>query len=121
MSEKRCHGLEERLNALETYNERLTGVVNALRKQNAPRRQAKARVEEATKKLCVEMAGYKQVTTKALDERERIVEQVAYIDMVAWCCLIFDAARVRWAPAVLLLSGIAMLSTILYDAIIVSI
>ena len=39
---------------------------------------AGATVKEA-KKLCAEMAGYKQVTTKALDERERIVEQLKHI------------------------------------------
>ena len=42
--EKRCHGFESRLNALETYNARLAGVIDALRKQNAPRRQAMKRV-----------------------------------------------------------------------------
>ena len=63
--EKRCHGFESRLNALETYNARLAGVIDALRKQNAPRRQAMKRVEELTKKLSVEMAQHKQITTSA--------------------------------------------------------
>lgn len=38
--EKRCNGMDLRLNNLETYNERLVTVINAIRKQNAPHRQA---------------------------------------------------------------------------------
>ena len=38
--DKRCNGLESRLNGLETYNARLVEMINAIRKQNAPHRQA---------------------------------------------------------------------------------
>ena len=42
--EKHCNGMESRLNGLETYNGRLVAVINAIRKQNAPHRQAMKRV-----------------------------------------------------------------------------
>jgi len=77
--EKHCNGMESRLNGLETYNVRLVAVINAIRKQNAPHRQAMKRAQAATEKLAIEMAQHKQLTYKALDERERFVEQLKHI------------------------------------------
>ena len=77
--EKRCAGFESKLNELETYNQKLMDVINGLRKQNEPNRQARLRVGEQSKKLAADMAQQKQLCHKSLDERERGVDQLRHI------------------------------------------
>ena len=77
--EKRCAGFESKLNELETYNQKLMDMINGLRKQNEPNRQARLRVAEHSKKLALDMAQQKQLCHKSLDERERCVDQLRHI------------------------------------------
>ncbi|KAL1527505.1 hypothetical protein AB1Y20_008961 [Prymnesium parvum] len=77
--EKRCAFFECKLNELEKYNQKLMDLINGLRKQNDPHRQAEARMAEQSKKLAADMAQQKQLCHKALDERERCRDQLRHI------------------------------------------
>jgi len=77
--EKRCAGFESKLNELKTYNQKLMEVINGLRKQNEPIRQARVRLHDTGKKLVGEVAHQKQLCNKSLDERERCVDQLRHL------------------------------------------
>jgi NAD-dependent SIR2 family protein deacetylase len=77
--ERRVSGFESKLNELETYNDQLVDIIGALRKQNEPHRASTKHVKQAIEKLAVEMSQRKQLCHKALDERERCIDQLRHI------------------------------------------
>jgi len=77
--ERRVGGFELKLNELEGYNEKLVAMIGGLRKQNEPHRSAQKQMSAALDKLAFEMGQQKQATHKALDERERCVDQLRHV------------------------------------------
>jgi len=71
---RRVGGFEEKLNELDTYNEKLVATISGLRKQGEPRRKEEKRISAAVEKLNFEMMQLKGTCHKSLDERERCVE-----------------------------------------------
>ena len=71
--------MEEKLNGLEGYNMQLVNAINNLRMQNAPHRGAFKLLQEREQRLAEGMASHKASTHKALDERERFVDQLRHM------------------------------------------
>ena len=77
--ERRVSGFESKLNELDTYNFKLVSMIDALRRQNEPHRTSTKRVLEQLDKLALDMTTQKAACHKALDERERIIDQIKHL------------------------------------------
>ena len=71
--------LETKLSGLEAYNGQLVDAINNLRMQNAPNRRALSNIAMEKQRLAEGVVRHKQSTAKALDERERLVDQLRHL------------------------------------------
>ena len=74
--ERRVGGFEEKLNELDTYNEKLVAMISGLRKQREPHLQSVKHTAFELGRLATEMNLLKAACHKALDERERSVDML---------------------------------------------
>lgn len=74
--EKRISTLETKLNGLETYNVQLVTAINNLRMQNGPVREAFRGIARGEERLREDVAKHKHSASKALDEREALVDKL---------------------------------------------
>ena len=77
--ERRVSGFESKLNELDTYNYKLVQMIDGLRRQNEPHRMATKKVAEQLDKMALDMTTQKAACHKALDERERIIDQIKHL------------------------------------------